>query len=245
MPDSPPPRENILVNLACNVAAPVLLLSKGAKWLGWDQRTVLLVALAFPVAYGLADFVRRRNFNVISALGFSSTLATGGLSLMRLEPLWFAVKEAIVPALIGIAVLLTRHSKSSILRAMMLNEQVVDVPRVTAELKAKGREADFEKLLDRTNWLIIASFAFSAVLNFVLARMIITVTADQPEFNAQLARLTGISYLVIAVPSIAITGFALFRMFRGIGRLTGLKLDEMLHDPDEKKRKAEAGTAGG
>lgn len=234
MPAPAPPRENILVNLACNVAAPVLLLSKGAHWLGWEQRTVLLVALAFPVGYGLADFVRRRNFNVISALAFSSTLATGGLSLMRLEPVWFAVKEAIVPALIGMAVLLTRHSKSSILRAMMLNEQVVNLPRVTEELRAKRREAEFERLLDRTNWLIAGSFAFSAVLNFVLARLIITVTADAPEFNAQLARLTGLSYLVIAVPSIAITGFALFRMFQGLGQLTGLTLEEMLHEPEKK-----------
>lgn len=230
----PPPRENLFVNLACNVAAPVLMLSKGVKWFGWDQKTVLLVALAFPVAYGIADFIRRRNFNVISALGFSSTLATGGLSLLRLEPVWFAVKEAAVPTLIGLAVLLTRHSKSSILRAMMLNEQVVNLPRITDALKTAGKEADFERLLDRTNWLIIASFAFSAVLNFVLARMIITVTADEPEFNVQLARLTGISYLVIAVPSIAITGYALFRMFSGLGRLTGLKIDEILHDPEKK-----------
>lgn len=234
MPDHAPPRENILVSLACNVLAPVLLLSKGGKWFGWEAKTVLLVALAFPVAYGIADFIRRRNINVISALGFASTLATGGLSLLKLDPLWFAVKEASVPALIGVAVLLTRHSRSSILRAMMLNEQVVNVPRIEEGLKAAGKQAEFERLLDRTNWLIIASFTLSAVLNFVLARLIITVTADEPEFNAQLARLTGISYVVILVPTSGITLYALVRMFKGIGRLTGLKIDEILHDPERK-----------
>jgi hypothetical protein len=184
MPDPARPRENLFLNLACNVAAPVFLLTKGKTWLGLEPRTALFLALAFPLGYGLVDFYRRRNFNVLSALGFSSTLATGGLSLLKLDPFWFAVKEASVPMLIFLAVLLTRHSKSSILRAMMLNEEVVNVPRLNEALQSPGKQAEFERLLDRTNWLIAGSFILSAVLNFVLARMIITTTADDPEFNA-------------------------------------------------------------
>ncbi|HYC73196.1 MAG TPA: VC0807 family protein [Opitutaceae bacterium] len=236
MPDPVrPPRENILLNLACNVAVPVFLLTKGQKLLGLDPKVALLIALAFPLGYGVADFVRRRNFNVLSALGFASTLATGGLSLLQLEPFWFAVKEASVPLLIALAVLLTRHSKSSILRAMMLNEEVVNLPRINEALQARRREADFERLLDSTNWLIIGSFIFSAVLNFALARMIITTTAADPEFNLQLGKLTGLSYIVIAVPSIGISVFALWRMFRRLSGLTGLGLEELLHAPEEKK----------
>jgi len=230
-----PPRENLFVNLACNVAAPVFMLTKGGKLLGLDPRTTLVLALAFPLAYGLYDLVRRRHFNVISALGFTSTLATGGLSLLRLDPFWFAVKEASVPTLIGLAVLLTRHSSSSLLRAMMLNEQVVNLPRIRTALREADREADFERVLDRTNWLLVASFAFSAVLNFVLARLIITSFPDTPEFNDQLGRLTWISYIVIAVPSLAITLFALWRMFQGLTRLTGLPLEELLHTPEAGK----------
>ena len=172
---------------------------------------------------------------MLSALGFSSTLATGGLSLLKLAPFWFAVKEAVVPTLIALAVVLTRHSKSSILRAMALNEQVVNTARIKEGLQAASREADFERLLDRTNWLLVASFALSATLNFVLTRNIITALPDTPEFNAQLGRLTWISYLVIAVPSLSIMLFAVFRLFKGITRLTGLTLEEILHPPPEKK----------
>lgn len=230
----PPPKENILLNLACNVVAPALILSKLSERLG--AKTALLVALSFPLAYGLYDLARRRNFNVLSALGFSSTLATGGLSLLKLDPFWFAVKEASVPMLIGLAVLLSRHSKASLLRAMMLNEQVVNLPRIKEGLRSAGREPDFERLLDRTNWLLFASFVLSAVLNFVLARLIITAMPETAAFNEQLGRLTWISYIVIMVPSLGIMIFALFRMFKGITLMTGLTLDDVLHAPPEKPK---------
>ncbi len=235
MPATAPKRENILVNLACNVAAPVFMLSKGGKLLGLEPKVTLLLALAFPLGYGLYDLARRGNLNIISVLGFTSTLATGGLSLLKLDPFWFAVKEASVPTLIGLAVLLTRHSKSSILRAMMLNEQIVNTPRINESLRAAGREGEFERVLDRTNWLLVASFGLSAVLNFVLARIIITAMPATPEFNEQLGRLTWISYIVIAVPSMAVTMFALWRMFKGITRLTGLGIEEILHTQEERK----------
>jgi hypothetical protein len=230
-----PKRENLFLNLACNVAAPVIILSKLSDADRLGPKLALLLALAFPLAYGLQDLIRRRHFNVISALGFTSTLATGGLSLLKLDPFWFAVKEAIVPALIGLTVLLTRHSKSSLLRALMLNPQVVNVPRINEGLREARQEAAFERVLDQTNWLLVASFGLSTVLNFVLARMIITAMPDTAEFNAQLGRLTWISYIVIAVPSMAITVFALWRMFHKIGQLTGLKMDDMLQPPPDKK----------
>ncbi|HWA26363.1 MAG TPA: VC0807 family protein [Lacunisphaera sp.] len=240
-----PPQENILLNLGCNVAAPAFMLTKGAKLLNLSPKTALVVALAFPFAYGIYDLARRRNFNVLSALGFSSTLATGGLSLLKLEPFWFAVKEAIVPTLIGLAVLLSRHSKSSLLNAMMLNEQVVNRTRILDALRSASREHDFERLLDRTNWMLAGSFALSAVLNFILARSIITALPDTIEFNEQLGRLTWISYIVIMVPSLGMMIFALMRMFKGLTALTGLSLDDMLHAPPEKGKDAEPPTPGG
>jgi hypothetical protein len=36
-------------------------------------------------------------------LGFVSVLLTGGIGLLQLDPKWIAVKEAAVPAVIGLA----------------------------------------------------------------------------------------------------------------------------------------------
>lgn len=236
MSSAAPPRENLWINLGCNVAAPALILTKLTDTLGAHR--ALILAISFPLVYGLYDLVRRRYFNVLSGLGFTSTLATGGLSLLKLDPFWFAVKEAIVPGLIGAAVIMTRHSRSSLLKAMMLNEQVVNLPKVNERLVAANRENDFEHLLDRTNWLLAGSFFFSAALNFGLARLIVTAMPETAEFNAQLGRLTWVSYVVIAVPSLGVMVFALWKMFKGIEALTGLTMEEVLHPPPAKEQSA-------
>lgn len=230
---TPPPKENLLLNLACNVAAPALILSKLSDRLG--AKNALLLALAFPLAYGLYDLVKRRNFNFIAALGFTSTLATGGLGLLKLDPFWFAVKEAAVPTLIGLTVLVSQWSRKPLVRTMLFNDQVIDVPRVEAAIDAGNRRADFLRLMQTSSWLLAGSFALSAVLNFVLARIIVTAMPDTPLFNEQLGRLTWLSYLVIMVPSMAVMIYALWRLLKGLQGLTGLKLEEILHPPPEKK----------
>ncbi|MBC8018114.1 MAG: MFS transporter [Verrucomicrobia bacterium] len=239
---TPPQKENLLLNLACNVAAPSFMLTKGAKLLHLEPKVALVVALAFPLAYGLYDLVKRRNFNFLAALGFVSTLATGGLGLLKLEPFWFAVKEAIVPTLIGLTVVISQWTKKPLVRTMLFNEQMINVPRVEAALEARAQRPAFLQLLANSSWMLAASFLVSAVLNFVLARIIIKSLPDTPEFNAELGRMTLWSWPVIVVPSLIVMIFALWRLLKGLERLSGLTLDEILQQPDEKK--AETPKAG-
>ena len=87
-----PKPENLLVNLVCNVALPTAIMSwcSGDKLLG--PKWGLLVALLFPLSYGIHDFARRRRTNFISVIGFVSVLISGGFGLMKLDGFWFAVK---------------------------------------------------------------------------------------------------------------------------------------------------------
>jgi hypothetical protein len=236
---TPPPKENLLLNLACTVAAPALILSKLSERLG--AKTALIVALSFPLAYGIYDLIKRRNFNFLAALGFASTLATGGLGLMKLAPFWFAVKEAVVPTLIGLTVVVSQWTRKPLVRTMLFNEQVINVPRVEAALDARGQRPAFLSLLSNSSWLLAGSFVLSAVLNFGLARFLIKSMPDTPEFNAELGRMTLWSWPVIVVPSMIIMVFALWRLLKGLEQLSGLTLDEILHQPPEKKAKATAG----
>ena len=67
-----------------NIVIPVIIL---VRFSGEDQLgpvNGLLVALAFPVGYGLYDFIVRRGFNPYSMLGFASVLLTGGIGLLKL-----------------------------------------------------------------------------------------------------------------------------------------------------------------
>lgn len=232
-----PKRENLLLNLVFNIAVPMLILSKLSTRLG--SMNALLLALAFPLGYGAYDFWQRRSVNFVSGLGFFSTLATGGLGLLHLHPFWFAVKEAAVPGIIGVAVFASQWSKRPLVRQFLLNDQVINLPRVNAALDEHGMQPAFEALLRASSVLLAGSFFLSAFLNFSLARYLITAAPDTPEFNAQYGRMLGWSWPVIVVPSMAMMMFALWRLVKGVERMTGLTLEEILHSPEDKKATSE------
>ncbi len=225
-----PKRENILVNLVCNVVLPTLILMKLSKPEYLGPKLALLTALAFPVGYGLYDLATRRTFNFLSALGFTATLATGGLALLKLDPFWFAVKEAVVPSLIGLTVLVSHMVGRPLVRSMLFNEQVLNVGKIEATIVERSQQKAFAGLLWQSSGLLAASFALSAGLNFALARFLITAQPDTELFNEQLGRLTAWSWPVIVVPSMAMMMFALWRLLKGVERLTGLPMDELFQE---------------
>lgn len=226
---APAKRENILLNLVFNILFPSLILSKLSVEDRLGPTWGLVLALCFPLGYGLWDFSQRKKANFISILGFVSVLLTGGFGLLKLDGIWFAVKEASVPALIGIMVLISHRSKRSIVREMLFNEQVINIDRVDSALAEKGAKDAFEKLLARSSYLLALGFLVSAVLNFVLARIILKSPSGTPEFNAELGRMNLLSWPVIVLPSMAISMYALYHLLKGIERLTGLSFEDIFH----------------
>ncbi len=226
---TPRKKENVFLNLICNIVVPTVVLMRFSsdRFLGplWG----LVVALAFPVGYGIYDLIVRRKTNLLSILGFVSVLLSGGLGLMKAGGIWFAVKDAAVPTVIGAAVLLSLRSKNPLVRELLFNEQVIDVPRVTAALEERGRKPDFEQLLRRASiWLALA-FLGSAVVNFILARAILRSPPATPEFNAELGRMHLLVWPVIVIPSMAVMMFVFWKLVNGLTELTGLKTDEIFH----------------
>ena len=235
-----PPRENILANLVCTIAAPALILSKLSAPERLGPALALVVALAFPVGYAIWDFTQRKKFSFIAGIGFASTLLTGGFGLAELDGIWFAVKEASVPLVIGLIVMLSMKSRRPLVREFVYSDQVIDVPKVDAALAERGAAQEFERLLTRAGWLVVASFLVSAALNFLLARWLLTAPSNTPEFNSQLAKMQLWSWPVIVVPSTGMMMIALFRLFGGIKRLTGLELEEILHPHAAAQDKSDA-----
>jgi hypothetical protein len=227
MPTSPPKQENLWLNLAFNIVAPVLVLSKlsGAHLLG--PKWGLVVALAFPLGYGVWDFVKRRKANFISVLGFASVLLSGGLGLLKADGFWFAVKDAAVPGLIGVVVLTSMRAKEPLLKALFYNEAIMDVPRIEAALRERDAETAFAAIMQRATMLVAASFFVSGALNFVLARHLLRSPGGTPEFNAELAKMHWLSLPVIAVPSMAMMMVALWQLLKGVEALTGLTADDV------------------
>lgn len=229
MTTRPPKRENLLLNLVFNIALPSLVLSKLSTPDRLGPVVGLVAALAFPLGYGAWDFAQRRQANFISIIGFASVLLTGGLGLLKIGGFWFAVKEAAVPLMIGLAVLFSMKTKRPLIRQLLLNEQVIDVRKVHAALVERRNEIAFNRLLVRASYLVVASFLVSAVLNFALARFLLKSPPGTPEFNAELGQMNVWSWPVIVVPSTAMMMFALWRLLGGIKALTGLELEEVFH----------------
>lgn len=224
-----PKRENLIINLVCTIAVPSLILSKLSAPARLGPEVALVLALAFPLGYGLWDFIERKKFNFVAAIGFISTLLTGGFALAKVDGLWFAMKEASVPAVIGLMVMLSMKSKRPLIREFIYNDQVIDIPKVDAALAARDARPAFEKLLARAGWLVTASFIISAALNFALARWLLTAPAGSEEFNGQLAKMQWLSWPVIVLPSMGMMMWALWGLLGGIKQLTGLELEEVFH----------------
>jgi hypothetical protein len=234
MSNAPAKKENLLVNLVFNILIPTLILSKLSTEARLGPVGGLVFALVFPLGYGVWDFMARRKANFISILGFISVLLTGGLGLLQVGGFGFAIKEAGVPAVIGVAVLASLKSKTPLVRTMLYNDQVIDVPRVDRALDEQGNRFAFERLLVHSSYLLALSFLISAVLNFVLAIYLLKSPPGTAEFNAELAKMHILSWPVIVVPSMAMMVFVLWRLLGGIKRITGLELEAIFKASEEK-----------
>jgi hypothetical protein len=197
----PPKRESLLANLLLNIVIPTLILMKlsGEEHLG--IKMAIVVALAFPIIYGLRDFIQRHKFNVFSALGFVSILLTGGISLLELDPQYIAIKEAAIPGLIGLATLLSLKTRFPLVKTFLYNDKVLKVEKIAAALKEYDNEAAFETTLKNASYLVAASFFLSSTLNYILARVILQSPPGTVAFNEELGKMTALSFPVIAVPA--------------------------------------------
>jgi hypothetical protein len=242
-PNPPPARENLLLNLAFNVFLPGLILDKLSRPTLLGPLWALVVAVAMPLGYGLWDWSRRRQWNFFSTLGIVGILATGGMGVgthlgwWKATALWYAIKEASIPTLIGLAIPLSFLTRSPLIRTMLYNDQVLNTGKVAAALRERGEERAFDRLLVQASWLLTASFVISAALNFFLAVWLLKAEPGSEEWNRQLGRMNWLSWPVIVIPSMGMMIWALFRLMNGIQRLTGLKAEEMFHAPPPKPAK--------
>src|SRR5205809_7594426 len=96
---TPAKQENPLINILCNIVVPTVVLINFSteRWLGplW----ALIVALVFPISYGIYDLVTRKKKNFLSMLGVISVLIYGGLAIVMVGVLWFAIKDGILHTL--------------------------------------------------------------------------------------------------------------------------------------------------
>ena len=221
-------QENQLLSLACNLIIPSLILTmlSDPQYLG--IKLSLVVALAFPIIYGGHYLLDRGKLNPFSALGIISVGLTGGISLMELDVVYIAIKEAAVPAIIGLATLISLKTSQPLIRTFLLNDNIFETKKITQALQENNSEVAFDKLLVNASWILAGSFLLSSILNYLLAVIILTADPGTVAWNEQLGKMTALSFPVIALPATLVLLADIYYLFRGITKLTGMSVEDIL-----------------
>lgn len=231
-PTEKPHKESMLANILLNIVIPTLVLTKGSKEEYLGPTLGIIVALAFPIGYGIYDYVRTRKLNIFSAIGVFSVILTGGISLLKLPPEYMAIKEASIPGLLGLATLLSVYTPYPLVRTFLYNDKIMQVHKVHAALERYGNVQAFERTLTNASYMLAGSFFLSALLNYILAKWVLVSPPGTEAYNSELGTMTALSFPVITIPSMVVMIGAMFYLFRSITRLTHMHWEEIMVQPD-------------
>ena len=222
----------LFIELIICILLPTLILKKlsGDEQLG--STLSLILALSLPLGYALYKFYQERKFGFVPVLGFISILLTGMIGLLELDPQYIAIKEAAVPLVIGLATLISLKTPYPLVKTFLYNDMIMQTDKIETALQHHNKQTDFENVLKNATYLLAFSFLISAILNYVLAKVIVTADAGTAQFNDQLGTMTLLSYPVILVPCMIIMIFAMYYLFKNISKLTQLKLEDILNQPE-------------
>lgn len=216
------------VELLITLLIPVFILMQLSDPQRLGPLYALLLALAFPLGWGMRDLLARRGVNFFAVLGLVSILLTGGIGLLQLDARWLAVKEAAIPGVLGLIVVGSAFTRRPLVRLILMSPAIMHVERIQESLAQHGNLAAFDARLRTATWMLGGAFFFSTVMNYLLATWTVVSPAGTPEFNQELGRLALLSYPVIALPSMLMMAAVLYYLARAIRALAGLEWTEAL-----------------
>ena len=243
-------KENPLISICFNIFIPVLILKNGDNWIykildlldiaelpAQFLDTINLssmaffIALIFPVGYFIYDFLRRKNVNVISILGFINVLLTGGIGIFGerfgLSKNWFIVKEGALPSLIGLGLIILRKLRKNSFNKILLNDVIFDNHKINSSIKYEEQN-EFETIVHRAGSHFIVGLFMSSFIQFILASLIVTSNPGESLFNEQVATMTWVSFLAVFVITMSVVGKGYLGLISGIEKITGLKKEDFL-----------------
>jgi hypothetical protein len=228
-----PPPDNPLLSLVVNILIPVIILNKGSHYV--SAQVTLLVALCFPLGYGIQDYLRRRHKNYVSLIGLVNIMLTGSLALMSLNGIWFAFKEATLPSILGLLVLFSARTKSPAAKILFCNPHVLNMPLIEERLLQLSKQPLFDNILKRTTLWLSLSFFISASANFALALHVfedidpkLSGEEQMKVLNGQLAHMTWLGFGVVALPLMIFSGVLIYNFLKRLSLLIDVPVDSLM-----------------
>ena len=242
-----PKHENPLYSFLFNIIIPVFVLKNGTNWLNKAlgefeianssatsanySSIIFGCALLFPISYFIYDLLTRKNINIISILGFTNILLTGGIgvfgSTLGLSRNWFIIKEGMMPLVIGFFLFLMSVFKKETFYNIFLNNLMFKKDFILNSINEKSK-VEFEEVLKVTGYYFIFGFVISSIIQFYLASTIVVSNPGDLSFNEEVSTMTWVSYIAVLLPTIIVLGKGLMGLINGIEKVTGLKKEDFL-----------------
>jgi hypothetical protein len=233
-----------MLNLLINVVIPTVIMTRFSDEDQLGGVGAMLLALAFPLAFGVYNMYRERKVGWIPILGIVSILLSGGFNLLKFPPEAIAYKEASVPLVLALAILISAWINRPLARIFL--DQMLDRENVDAALHERGKYEEYEKRTSIATYLLAFAFLLSATLNFILARIVVTSDPQTPEYTKEIGRMTGLSFPVITIPVMVVLMGTIIYIMVTVTRLTGLEAEQVLRQPGGKKKPAsDSGSSAG
>ena len=229
-----------MLNLLITVILPIIILTRFSSEDSLGPDRALALALALPIGYALIELFRTRRVSASPIIGIVSVLLTGGFRLLDIPPEWFAVKEAAIPAILALAILVSAWIGRPLARIFL--DQILDRERIDTALAEHGTTYEYEQRTAIATYLLAGAFVLSAILNFVLARIVVTSDPGTDAFNSELGRMTALSYPVITIPVMIVLFITILYVFNTVGKLTGLEMEDMMKQKQKPKKNAKPET---
>ena len=215
--------KDALIEILINILIPIVILSNFSSEERLGIKLSIIIAFALPLTYGLYDYLRTKNKNFFSILGVISVSLSGGLTLLEVDAIYIALKEASIPLIFAFAIIYTMRGDKSLLHHLMENPIIVNADSILVSLKKNNQLDKYNNLLRKCTAIFAASFMLSAILNFVL-----TGEPGTEQFNHQMAKMLALSFPVNAVPPMIINIINLLYLFNKMKVFTGLKLEQIM-----------------
>ena len=157
-----------------------------------------LLALIFPLVFGILYMIQKNKWSFFSIVGFVSILLTGGFGLLQLEAGWLIAKETGIPLVIGIFILFSQKTKKPFMKIMLA--QVLNLDMISKDYKKNNKGNLLKKHIKYANGFFALTFFIGAILNFSLASSLLQSPPGTPEYAREVGTMGALAFPVIVLP---------------------------------------------
>lgn len=203
------------LDIVFGTVVPVLVLTYLTRYLGAIPAYV--VSALIPVGWVLIDLLLiTRRFNYITGFLGLNAAVRGVLAFWFVDGALFALKDSaggILVTLVSGGLLLLGYPVLGVFVGQSLDPRGPEQESALARLL---RDPKVARALRLGTALVVAVFAATTVVNFVLNLRIVTASFGSAEFNSQVARVNAITRFALGIPETLVIGLAMWLVFSAL-----------------------------